>query len=268
MKNILVTGHRGFIGQHLVKHLEKNFKVQTYDLGDPEPKLAGLDWCIHLGAITSTTETNIPLVLEQNYDFSCKLLDRCLTHGVNFQFASSASVYGPSATSFNEESSVDPKTVYAWSKYLFERYAVKNFRRAAGIQKRIQIFRYFNVFGPTGEEHKGNQASPFYKFKQQAIENKTIKLFKNSEQYFRDFVPVNLVTKYHEEFFSVPVSGIWNIGSGKVMSFQQIAEDTAQQYNANIQYVDMPAELRAQYQSYTCADITKLKQTLDEKNSC
>jgi ADP-L-glycero-D-manno-heptose 6-epimerase len=268
MKNVLVTGHKGFIGQHLVDRLEKKCKVHTYEIGDPEPKLAGLDWCIHLGAITSTTETNIPLVLEQNYDFSCKLLDRCLTHGVNFQFASSASVYGPTATEFVEDSTVDPRSVYAWSKYLFERYAIKNFRRAAGIQKRIQIFRYFNVYGPAGEEHKGNQASPFYKFKQQALETKTIKLFKNSEQYFRDFVPVDLVVKYHEEFFNVDSSGIWNIGTGETMSFQQVAEDIAQKYNVGIEYVDMPIELAAQYQTYTRADITKLKKILDEKNSC
>ena len=125
----------------------------------------------------------------------------------------------------------------------------------------VQGFRYFNVHGPQ-EGHKGDQASPYHKFTQQAKETGVIKLFENSDQYRRDFVPVSYVVDIHQQFFNVKESGIWNIGLGIAKSFQEVAEEVAAEHNARIEYIPMPENIAKQYQRYTCADLTKLNRTL------
>lgn len=258
---ILVTGHRGFIGQNMVRVLGHEHELTLFEWGDPIPEIKDLDWVIHLGAISSTTERDVELIMRQNYDFSCWLLDQCSIHGVNFQFASSASVYGLNRD-FSEHGAVDPRNPYSWSKYLFERYVERN-RHGFLKDFVVQGFRYFNVYG-SGEDHKGSQASPFYQFTRQARETGCIKLFYGSHHYFRDFVPVELVVNTHKEFFRVAESGIWNIGTGQARSFMSVAEEIAKQYNAKIEFIQMPDSLKSHYQVYTCADLTKLKRTLGE----
>jgi ADP-L-glycero-D-manno-heptose 6-epimerase len=248
---ILVTGHRGFIGSNMLKHLS-NHEVITYEWGDKYPDVTGLDWVIHMGAISYTTERNVEKVMTQNYDFSCCLLYDCIAKGVNFQYSSSASVYGLNKE-FKETSPVDPKTPYAWSKYLFERYA--NTKLDSGI--RIQGFRYFNVYGP-GEDHKANQASPYHQFQKQFETTGKIKVFENSENYHRDFVPVDTVCETHIKFFDVTESGVWNVGTGKAKSFLEVAKS----FTDNLETIPMPDILKDSYQSYTCADLTKLHNTL------
>lgn len=250
---ILITGYKGFIGQNITNALKDHHELSFYDWGDQPPEFEGLDWVIHLGAISDTTERDVEKVMRQNFDFSCIILVACQTHKVNLQYASSASVYGMN-TVFKENAPLDPRSPYAWSKYLFDRAVQpQNFSDI-----RVQGFRYFNVYGPH-EDHKGNQASPYYKFKQQAKEFGVIKLFEGSENYFRDFVPVDLVVNVHKTFFDVSESGIWNVGTGKPKSFQTVAEEIAKEYNAKIEYIPMPEEVKNQYQSYTCADLTKLR---------
>ncbi len=92
---ILLTGHRGFIGSNLLKALAVH-DVRTYEWGEDEDKLdtRDRDVCIHIGGISSTTERDVDKVMRQNYDFSCRLLDRCMNTGTHFQYSSSASVYG------------------------------------------------------------------------------------------------------------------------------------------------------------------------------
>jgi ADP-L-glycero-D-manno-heptose 6-epimerase len=165
---------------------------------------------------------------------------------------------------FAEDSPADPRSPYAWSKYLFDR-DVTQFLANNTPNIRIQGFRYFNVYGPY-EEHKGDQASPFYKFRQQADNTGVIRLFYGSHHYHRDFVPVERVCEIHERFLDVDESGIWNVGTGTTRSFQDVAEEIVRDTGAKIEYIDMPETIRVQYQIYTCADITKLKRTLDEKN--
>jgi ADP-L-glycero-D-manno-heptose 6-epimerase len=191
--------------------------------------------------------------MEQNYDFSVKLYNDCRYYGINFQWASSASVYGLVST-FNERAPVDPRNPYAWTKYLFERYVAQN----PSSQAVSQGFRYFNVYGPEGEEHKGDQASPFYKFKKQAEETGKVKVFENSNKYQRDFVHVSQVVSTHLQFFDVKESGIWNVGTGKTMSFL----DVAKKYSDNIVEIPMPDVLQSNYQAYTKADTAKLQKTL------
>lgn len=250
---ILITGHRGFIGQNMVNALKNDHQLSFYEWGDDLPYLNNCDLTIHLGAISSTTETDVNKILEQNYDFSKWLLLECQRYGVTLQYASSASIYGL-GTNFREDAAPHPRSPYSWSKYLFERYACMIEDEC---EYPIQGFRYFNVYGPH-EEHKGDQASPYYKFAQQAKDTGVIKLFENSDQYFRDFVPVETVVDVHKRFFNVNESGIWNIGTGKPKSFQVVAEEIANQYNARIEYIPMPDNIKAQYQKYTCADLTKL----------
>ena len=167
---ILLTGHKGFIGSHLLSALEnRGHEVSTYDWEDILPSIIEQDWVIHVGAISSTTERDVEKIMRQNVDFTIQLYDACHTFGVNFQFASTASIYGLESD-FKEDSPVDPRTPYAWSKYMFERYANK---KNWGIS--VQGFRYFNVYG-RGEDHKGNQASPFNQFERQYKETREVKI--------------------------------------------------------------------------------------------
>ncbi len=257
---ILITGHRGFIGQNMVDALKDKHELTLYEWGDEPPEFEGLDWCIHLGAISSTAEKNVEKVMKQNHDFSCVVLMACQINKVNLQYASSASVYGLNKN-FKEDSAKSPQSPYAWSKYLFDRH-IENQKFNDIV---VQGFRYFNVFGPH-ENHK-DQPSPYHAFARQAKETGVIKLFENSDRYLRDFVPVDFVTTIHQKFFNVKESGIWNVGTGKPTSFETVARSIAEQYNAKIEYIPMPAHLRDQYQEYTCADLTKLNATLyDQKN--
>jgi ADP-L-glycero-D-manno-heptose 6-epimerase len=256
--NILLTGYKGFIGSHMLTALEKaGHSISTYEWGEgPLPSVMEQDWVIHMGAISSTTERDVDKVLRQNFDFSRQLYDVCKTFGVNFQYSSSASVYGLVST-FKEDAPVDPRTPYAWSKYLFERYVRDHPTGAV-----VQGFRYFNVYGPEGEEHKGDQASPYYKFGQQAKGYGRIKIFDDSQHYQRDFIHVSKIVDYHLKFLDIPVSGVYNLGTGSTKSFFDVAMEVGKQYPSIIEHMPMPAELLQSYQKYTCADLTKLNEII------
>jgi len=249
---ILITGHKGFIGQNMMSYLESKHEVAGYDF-DPEnlPFVKDYDWVIHLGAISSTTESDVDKVILHNYEFTKWLFNQCNHYKVNMQYASSASVYG-NTTHFTEDGPSDPKSPYAWSKYLVDRWIT-----GMHPQITVQGFRYFNVYVPC-EEHKGDQSSPISKFTSQAKENNKITLFTNSENYKRDFVCVSDICEVHEKMFNVKDSGIWNIGTGHATSFQVVADIIAKKYNADIKYVPMPENLRNQYQEYTCANLNRL----------
>jgi ADP-L-glycero-D-manno-heptose 6-epimerase len=259
---ILITGYKGFIGHNMVYALKDEHELFFFEWGDKFPDLEDIDICIHLGAISSTTETDIEKVLDQNYDFSRWLVNACDHWGVKFQYASSASVYGLSSN-FSEGSPADPRSPYAWSKYLFDRYLNKMFMEQR-FKIDIQGFRYFNVYGPH-EDHK-DQPSPHFKFEKQAKETGVIQLFENSDQYLRDFVPVKTVIDVHKAFFNINESGIWNLGTGVATSFESVARSIAEKYNARIEYIPMPENIALQYQKYTCADLTNLKQYYDPSN--
>jgi len=250
---ILLTGYKGFIGSHMVRALEQHgHHVSTYDWGDILPSVMEQEWVIHMGAISSTTERDVEKVMAQNYDFTVQLYEACHTFGINFQYASSASVYGLVST-FREDAEPDPSTPYAWSKYLTERHIQRHPMGA-----RAQIFRYFNVYGPEGEEHKGSQASPYAQFKRQAEETGKIRVFEGSDRFLRDFVPVSKIVDTHLKFLDVKESGVWNVGTGAPRSFMSVAEE----FGVPIETVPMPNILKDSYQKYTCADMTKYNATL------
>lgn len=256
---ILVTGYAGFIGKNMVKLLQCDHELSFHEWGEPKPSISGHDLVIHLGANSATTERNVELIMQQNLDFSIWLLHECQFQKVHLQYSSSASVYGRNLD-FSESAPVDPQSPYAWTKYLFDRYVLT---RIESFKTPVQGFRYFNVYGP-GEDHKADQASPHHKFTQQAKNTGVIRLFERSDNYLRDFVPVELVCQIHREFFHVPESGIWNVGTGKPQSFQHVAEQIAQQHQAKIEYVPMPENIARQYQAYTCADLSKMKNTINK----
>ena len=249
---ILVTGHNGFIGSHFFRHLNNDHEVQGFEWGENFPGY-DFDWIIHAGAVSSTTESNVELVMKKNYDFTVDLIKNCDRYKVNLQFSSSASVYGLGNT-FTESSAVDPRTPYAWSKYLVERYIAS---RSWDIH--IQSFRYFNVYG-SGEDHKGNQASPHHKFRKQFEKLGYIEVFEGSENFFRDFIPVETVVNIQSKFLHIPESGLWNIGTGQAQSFA----DVAKKISSNIKYVPMPQNLLHSYQRYTQADLYLLNHTLNQ----
>jgi len=253
---ILITGHKGFIGQNLFKYLvHKGHTVEGYDyIPNVFPDPAKYDQVIHLGAISSTTETDVEKIMIQNFEFSYRLFQLCDMSGVNFQYASSASVYGQTKN-FKESAAMSPQSAYAWSKFLFDRMIKSVPYNEYNIL--IQGFRYFNVYGAY-EDHKGNQASPVSKFIQQAQQTGVIKIFEKSENYQRDFVCVDDVCDVHEQMLNKDVSGIFNVGTGIPVSFAAVAEMIAKKYNARIELIPMPDQLKAQYQSYTCADTDLL----------
>jgi ADP-L-glycero-D-manno-heptose 6-epimerase len=249
---ILLTGYKGFIGSHMLTALADH-DVTPIEWSDGIPNLAYYDWVIHMGAISSTTETDIEKIMAQNVDYSMDLYDQCRKYNVNFQFSSSASLYGLKQD-FRESAPVDPRTPYAWSKYMVERYIARNASTAY-----TQVFRYFNVYGPN-EDHKGKQASPYNQFPKQLKEFGHIKLFENSANHHRDFVPVSTVIDIQKRFLTILKSGLWNIGTGETKSFEEVAKSISNR----IEYIPMPEQLKNSYQKYTCADLTHLKETIHE----
>jgi len=255
--NILITGHRGFIGKNLWLYFKsKGHNVQGWEWGDtPEFLLPrDLDLVIHCGAISSTTERNAEKLMEKNYKFTTDLIVKCLEQNVNLQYASSASVYGDGKT-FRETDDCRPLNGYAWSKYLIDKFVEESISMPLPIN--IQGFRYFNVYGDW-ESLKGNQASPISKFKKQATLGESIMLFEDSENYIRDFVCVDDICKVHEQMAEQDVSGIFNVGTGQAISFQKVGELISKKYNVPINYIPMPGNLKGSYQEFTQANIEKL----------
>lgn len=251
---ILITGYKGFIGQNMVKGMSDH-NLELCEWGD-EYSLHGIDRVIHLGAISDTRCDDWLALRKQNVSFTITLMERCQRAGIPIQIASSASVYGPNNTTFKETDPVDPANLYAESKALIEQYF-----HTMKPTSPIQIFRYFNVYGPH-EDHKGDQASPFHKFREQA-KTGTVRLFEGSENFRRDFIHVDEVIKVHRNLLWFLGSGIWNVGTGKTMSFEDVARLAISEIPAKIEYIPMPKNLTG-YQKYTCADVTKLNKALNE----
>ena len=259
---ILVTGHKGFIGSHMAQYLvHKGHEVEGFDyVENVVPAVDQYDWVIHLGAISDTTERDVTKVWKHNYEFTLRLMQVCDHYSTNIQLASTAAVYGNTVKDmYTEEDPVYPMTPYAWSKYLIDKFLIDN-----GIDQfngLVQSYRYFNVYGP-GEGHKGDQMSMVSKFQRQASENGVIKLFKNSDQYKRDIVCVYDLVRIQEEMLHQDKSGLFNLGTAKAVDIESVAKQIAEKTGAKIEYIDMPDHLKNQYQEYTCADNSKLHNTI------
>ena len=256
---VLITGAGGFIGGNLAAYLSnRGYDVTKFDtsFGDSGyPELINQDYVIHLGANSSTTETNVKKIVEQNFEYSKKLYEMCQLIDVKFQYASSASVYGLSR-SFKESDFCKPVSPYAFSKYMFDCWLMNQ-------DYPYQGFRYFNVYG-LGEEKKGDQASPVSKFIKQAQQNAEIKVFDKSGRYKRDFVSIDDVCEIHYRMLESNASGIFNVGTGQTTSFKDVADIIKTHSNCIIKEIPMPQELKGQYQKFTKADNSKLLEIIGD----
>jgi len=228
---------------------------------------------LHQGACSDTMETDGRFMMENNYRYSKVLLDWCQEEEVPLLYASSASVYG-AGPEFREERACErPLNVYGYSKFLFDQLVR---RTLGGRTAQIVGLRYFNVYGPN-EAHKGRMASVAFHAYHQLLSSGKVRLFVgsggygNGEQrrdfiYVDDVVDVNLWFLEHRH-----VSGIYNCGTGRAQTFNQLAAATINavqdtRFTAKelaekglIEYVAFPEGLRDKYQSYTQADLTRLR---------
>ena len=242
---IILTGSSGFIGQNFLKHLQEPAICVEKD--DCFKFLSSFqDWnkvslILHQGAISSTTERNIATLHHHNVAFTLQLFDYAIKHQIPVKFASSASVYG------NTNGQINPLNYYAITKLQIDYFIQDNLDKFSSIQS----FRYYNVYGE-GEDHKGNQASPISKFTKQIQETGKLQLFEGSHQFLRDFVCVNDVVNV--VLNNEAPSGIYDLGTGKPISFQEVAELVVKKEGGEIEYIPFPEHLQGKYQTYTCAD--------------
>jgi ADP-L-glycero-D-manno-heptose 6-epimerase len=244
---IILTGSDGFIGKNFLKKI--NEPVVKIDKDNAYKFISGFDkWdevslILHQGAISSTTEKNIRTLHHYNVSFSLFLMERAIEYQIPVKYASSASVYG------NTQGDINPLNYYAITKLQIDYFVKDNIDKFSNIQG----FRYFNVYGE-GEDHKGDQASPISKFTKQIKDTGKLQLFKGSDKFLRDFVCVDDVVDV--VLNNNQLSGIYDLGTGSPISFQEVAELVAEKQKGEIEYIDFPEHLKGKYQDYTCADMS------------
>lgn len=284
---IIVTGGAGFIGSNIikglnakgiidivvvddltdsVKHLNLN-SCRYVDYVDKDYFINNLDkfknitTIFHQGACSDTTETDGKYMMENNYEYSKKLLLFCMQHNIQFIYASSASVYGSGNNGFQEHPACEyPLNIYAFSKFSFDtfvRYALNS--RKDTFKNQVTGLRYFNVYGYQ-ESHKGKMASVAYHSLKQAKNKETITLFQGSDAFVRDFVFIEDVVAVNLFFYENNKSGIYNCGTGEARSFLDVA-NTIQTLDktARWDFIPIPDSLIGKYQTYTQADLMKLR---------
>jgi ADP-L-glycero-D-manno-heptose 6-epimerase len=288
---IIVTGGAGFIGANIVKQLNargytdvmvvddlrdgaKFVNIADCEIKDYLDKNAFLrriesgqamggriEAVFHQGACTTTTEWDGRYMLENNYEYPKALLHYCLARRVSFLYASSASVYGTGSV-FREQGRFErPLNVYAYSKFLFDQYVS---RLLPTVDSQIVGLRYFNVYGPR-EQHKGRMASVAFHFHNQVLKEGKVRLFCGSHGYAdgeqrRDFIYVGDVVDVNLWLLDNPgVSGIFNLGTGRSQTFNEMARAVIAHYGrGEIEYIPFPEHLKGRYQSFTQADMTRL----------
>ena len=249
---ILLTGHEGFIGSHFLRVIEEELRepVICIDKEDGWKFLSKFDdWekvylIIHNGAMSSTTEKNWMTIAHYNQDFTAHLFGKAKEYQIPVKYASSASVYGNQK---KNRKIINPLNQYAISKLIIDYYVLDHIDKF----KHIQGFRYFNVYG-TGEDHKGNQASPISKFTKQIRETGELTLFEGSDKFYRDFVWVKDVVDV--VLNNTADSGIYDVGTGNPVSFETVAELVAKKEKGTIKRIPFPEHLKGKYQDYTCAN--------------
>jgi len=297
---IIVTGGAGFIGSALVWALNrrgvdnilivdrlrcadkwKNLAaLRYYDYLDKDDFIDRLEKghfnssaeaVIHLGACSSTTEKDADYLIENNYQYSCRLAkwwewESERGENVRFIYASSAATYGDGLLGYADDESVieklRPLNMYGYSKQLFDLYA-----RRRGLLKNIVGLKYFNVFGPN-EGHKGDMRSVVNKVFERARDEGKITLFKSSNPDYgngeqkRDFIYVKDAVEMTLFFLdNRSAAGLYNVGTGKANTWNSLASAVfdALGREACIDYMDMPSELEGRYQYFTQADTGKIR---------
>jgi ADP-L-glycero-D-manno-heptose 6-epimerase len=293
-KYIVVTGGAGFIGSGVIRVLNdrgmKNIVVvDNFGSSDKWKNLVGkefldvlhkddlFEWLagrerdieafIHLGACTSTVETDANYLLENNYRYSVRLAEYALEWGHRFIYASSAATYGDGSLGFSDNHELlqtyVPLNMYGYSKQMFDLW-LKN----QNLLDKVVGLKYFNVFGPN-EYHKGRMSSAILKMVPDALKSGKIRLFTSSEpdkfkdgEQVRDFIYVKDVAKMTVQFLESNCNGIFNVGSGKEQTWKQLAQAVidAVERPVTIEYCQMPEDLIGKYQNYTRAEMEKTEQ--------
>ena len=289
VKALNATGERDIIAVDDLTHGDKFRNLADCDIADYVDKdefllrIANgdfdddIDVVFHEGACSDTMATDGRYVMRDNYRYSVTLLEHCQDNDIAFLYASSAAVYGGASVFREEREHEAPLNVYGYSKALFDEYV-----RRLLPERTAQIagFRYFNVYGPR-EAHKGRMASVAWHLYNQYQRDGRVALFAGSGGYAdgeqrRDFIHVddvvaaNLWFREHRER-----SGIFNLGTGVAATFNAVAVATINalrqragealrslddlRADGSLRYIPMPDALVGKYQSFTQADVSRLR---------
>jgi len=267
--------YRNLLGAQLSDYIDKSEFYARFAKGE----FGHVDAVLHQGACSDTMEHNGRFMLDNNYRCSKDLLDACQAQGTRLLYASSAATYGGSAAFREEPAFEQPLNVYGYSKLLFDN-VVRRMLPASRTQ--VVGFRYFNVYGPR-EQHKGRMASVAFHHFNQFRETGKVKLFGEYGGYApgeqsRDFIYVDDVVAVNLWFLQNPAqSGIFNLGTGRAQPFNDVALAAVNAARALkgeaalplaelvkqglVEYIPFPDALVGKYQSFTEADLTRLRAT-------
>jgi ADP-L-glycero-D-manno-heptose 6-epimerase len=294
---LLVTGGAGFIGSNVVAALNdagradvavcdflgsdgKWRNLAKRQLADVVPPAELMQWLsgrkldaiVHLGAVSETTATDGDLVIETNFRLSMRLLDWCTANATPFIYASSAATYGDGDQGFRDDASLAalrklrPMNLYGWSKHLFDMAVAERFAQGAKMAPQWAGLKFFNVFGPN-EYHKGTMMSVLARRFDDVKSGRVVQLFKSHREGIadgdqrRDFIHVDDVVRVIMWLLATrSVNGIFNVGTGHARSFRDLilAAYSALGAKPNIEYIDMPEQIRGSYQYFTEAEIDQL----------
>jgi len=295
--DLVVTGGAGLIGSALIwglnnRNIENIWLVDSQESNDEKNKnlaplsfsrhlspedfrklvrensdeLSSISTIFHLGACSSTTETNEAYLDDNNLGYTRELCEWSLEHGVRFVYASSASTYGDGSLGMDDQdldlAKFHPLNLYGWSKHKFDLLAKEN-----QWLEHIVGLKYFNVYGPN-EEHKGDMRSVVSKAYEQIASTGEMTLFKSYHpdygdgEQMRDFLYVKdavLMTIWLAE--STRANGLFNLGNGQARTWLDLGHSifSALGTDSNIRFIEMPEILRDKYQYFTEAKIDKLR---------
>ncbi len=298
---IVVTGGAGFIGSNVVAALaakgDREIAVcDVFGKGDKWLNLAKhelsaiisppdlldflnsenyrMEAIVHLGAISDTTETDVDLIVRNNFKFSLALWDWCARNEASFIYASSAATYGDGRQGFDDSDSMAslsrlrPLNPYGWSKHLFDRRVARIVAERQPTPEHWAGLKFFNVYGPN-EYHKGRMASVALQVHDQILLGEPVRLFRSHHPDFedggqmRDFIYVeDCVAAIEWLIEEDEVNGIFNMGTGEARSFLDMAHAVADSMGEqlNIEWIDTPADIRDKYQYFTEAKMDRLRE--------
>lgn len=295
---ILVTGGAGFIGSNIAAALAgRGEEVVVCDRLRAGPKWRNLAhtlvaefvlpedldaWLarspplsaiVHMGAVSSTTETDGDRTVHTNVSLSLRLWEWAARKGVPLIYASSAATYGDGSAGFDDDSSPDhlarlrPLNLYGWSKHAFDRRVADLIARGRPRPPQWAGLKFFNVYGP-GEDHKGAMISVVKVKTDEILSGRPATLFRSHRldipdgHQARDFVWVGDCVDVVLWLLDHPeVSGLFNVGTGRARTYLDLVHAifAALGREPDIAFIDTPAHLRAQYQYFTEARLERLR---------